>query len=469
MSLSLSKFKTLKKVSIFWIFFLLTVLLFAIGYQIKAVSGMTHVRHDGMEVHIATSERVQSYSWPRPSEATYVEVKVYWKWSGRRCQNQNNETHKVVTPLGTVYCADFGNEELLGLSGCPTSDKTVYEGPERLCGTLEGNYSASTFSVRIEHTGDNSSPGSHLSVVRADWYKPSPTVTCWSCNTNTYTCSSQSYFGYYCPSGTYSSLSSCQTNCQQASITCWSCNTNTYTCSSQSYTGTSCPSGTYSSLSSCQTNCQAPLYYVLNISKTVRNINDNTAFQESVAADPLEKVEFNILITSTGSTGVQSVILKDSLPWQLTYQNNLKINGVSSAGDILTGLNLGTISPGQSKVITFEAQVASEDKFIYGTTTLTNAALAYNANTAKTDTAQVVVTRKGVAGVATEVETGIVGRALDYILFPLAITFIIILVFKNYLVLLNEWFEKRKNGAIEYRANRALKKVISSIKSRERL
>jgi len=174
------------------------------------------------------------------------------------------------------------------------------------------------------------------------------------------------------------------------------------------------------------------------------------------------------LITSTGSTGVQSVILKDSLPWQLTYQNNLKINGVSSAGDILTGLNLGTISPGQSKVITFEAQVASEDKFIYGTTTLTNAALAYNANTAKTDTAQVVVTRKGVAGVATEVETGIVDRALDYILFPLAITFIIILVFKNYLVLLNEWFEKRKNGAIEYRANRALKKVISSIKSRER-
>ena len=553
MSLSLSKFKILKRANIFWIILLSVILLLAIGYQIKAVSGMDHVRHDGREVHISTSERVQSYSWPRPSEATYVEVKVYWKWSGRRCQNQNNETHKVVTPLGTVYCADFGNEELLGLSGCPTSDKTVYEGPERLCGTLEGNYSASTFSVRIEHTGDNSSPGSHLSVVRADWYKPSPTVTCWSCNTNTYTCSSQSYtgtscpsgtysslsscqtncqqaqitcwscntntytcssqsyFGYYCPSGTYSSLSSCQTNCQQAQITCWSCNTNTYTCSSQSYTGTSCPSGTYStlsscqnncqqaqitcwscntntytcssqsyfgyycpsgtysSLSSCQTNCQAPLYYVLNISKTVRNINDNTAFQESVAADPLEKVEFNILITSTGSTGVQSVILKDSLPWQLTYQNNLKINGVSSAGDILTGLNLGTISPGQSKVITFEAQVASEDKFIYGTTTLTNAALAYNANTAKTDTAQVVVTRKGVAGVATEVETGIVGRALDYILFPLAITFIIILVFKNYLVLLNEWFEKRKNGAIEYRANRALKKVISSIKSQERL
>ena len=162
-------------------------------------------------------------------------------------------------------------------------------------------------------------------------------------------------------------------------------------------------------------------------------------------------------------------MVKDGLPWQLTYQNNLKINGVSSAGDILTGLNLGTISPGQSKVITFEAQVASEDKFIYGITTLTNSALAYNVNTAKTDTAQVIVTRKAVAGTATEVGTGIVDRALDYILFPLIITFIIILVFKNHFIFLNEWFEKRKNGAIEYRANKSLKKVIFSIKSRERL
>jgi len=467
MSLSLSKFKTLKRANIYWIILLSLILLFAIGYQIKAVSGMTHVRHDGMEVHIGAGDNIQSYSWSRPSDATYVVVNVYWKWKGRKCQFQDNETHRVETPLGSVYCHDFGNEELLfGSISCPTSDTTVYSGPERLCGTLQGNFSGSSFNVTVRAVGG----GSHFSVVRADWYKPSPTITCWSCNTNNYTCSSQSYSGYYCPSGTYSSSSSCQSACQPPqSITCWSCNTNNYTCSSQSYSGYYCPSGTYSTLSSCQNVCQLPLSPVLNISKTVRNITDNTTFQESISADPLDRIEFNILITSTGSTGAQNVTVKDSLPLHITYQNNLKINGVSSAGDILTGLNLGTISPGQSKVITFEAQVASEDKFIYGITTLTNAAIAYNVNTAKTDTAQIIVPRKAVAGAATEVKTGIVNRALDYILFPLIITFIIILVFKNYLVFLNEWFEKRKNGAIEYRANRALKKVIFSIKSREKL
>jgi len=141
---------------------------------------------------------------------------------------------------------------------------------------------------------------------------------------------------------------------------------------------------------------------------------------------------------------------------------------VSSSGKILTGLNLGTVYPGQSKTITFEAKVTSADKFIYGITTLTNTAIAYNADTEDTDTAKVVVTRKAVAGAVTEVKTGIVSQALDYVLFPLVMTFIIILVFKNYLIFLNEWLEKGKSRMIEHRSNRSLRRIISRIKSRER-
>ncbi|XOB41705.1 MAG: hypothetical protein ACKKMS_03245 [Candidatus Nealsonbacteria bacterium] len=547
MFLSLPKLKILKKTNIFWIIFLSIIFLFAIGYQIKAVSGMTHLRHDGREVHIGAGDNIQSYSWTRPSDATYVVVNVYWKWKGRKCQFQSNETHRVETPLGSVDCRDFGNEELLfGSISCPTSDKAIYSGPERLCGTLQGNFSGSSFNVTVRAVGG----GSHFSVVRADWYKPAPTITCWSCNTSSYTCSFHTYTGTSCPSGTYSSLSSCQNVCQQPTITCWSCNTYNHTCSSQSYTGTYCPSGTYSSSSSCQNACQQSTitcwscntynhtcssqsysgyycpsgtyssrsscedvceepqikcwycsndncysrtysgYYcpsgtyssrsscedvceippspVLNVSKTVRNITDNTTFQNSVSADPLERLEFKIRVSSTGSTRVQSVTVKDSLPLHITYQNNLKINGISSSGNILTGLNLGTVYPGQSKIIIFEAKVASENQFIYGTTTLTNTAIAYSANSEDTDTAKVIVTRKAVAGAVTEVKTGIVSRALDYVLFPLIMTFIIILVFKNYLIFLNEWLEKGKNRMIEHRANRSLRKIISRIKTRER-
>ncbi|MDP2864433.1 MAG: hypothetical protein Q8N73_02140, partial [bacterium] len=397
MSLSLSKFKILKRANIFWIIFLSVILLLTIGYQGKAMatscadcSRCPGARVYGNIYDANTGGGISGATVTVSTTAT----------SGVQCPSTSSSVHGWCGPKsGSTTSNSAGYYNFARVDGlyCFVNCGWGYSAPWRLS-VSHPNYSSNstTFSPT---NGSETVVNLRLTPKSTPTPTPTPTITCWSCNTNTYTCSSQSYSGYYCPSGTYSTLSSCQNN------------------------------------------CQASLYYVLNISKTVRNITDNTTFQESVAADPLERVEFNILITSTGSTGVQSVIVKDSLPLHITYQNNLKIDGISSAGDILTGLNLGTISPGQSKVITFEAQVSSEDQFIYGITTLTNAAIAYNVNTAKTDTAQIIVPRKAVAGAATEVKTGIVNRALDYILFPLIITFIIILVFKNYIVFLNEWFE----------------------------
>ena len=66
----------------------------------------------------------------------------------------------------------------------------------------------------------------------------------YSCNTNTWQC-------YQDPYGPYTSLSTCQTNCQ-APITRYSCNISTWQCIIDS-------SGPYTSLSSCQANCQPPI------------------------------------------------------------------------------------------------------------------------------------------------------------------------------------------------------------------
>ncbi len=124
------------------------------------------------------------YSWVKPNDANYIEVNVYWKWEGRRCQNQSNEKHEVVTPLGTVQCKDYGNEELVdGLKvSCPTSDTTIYYGEKILCGTLKGEFTGETFDVKVNFTGDDSTPGSHMSVVTGDWYGvAAPNYTAPSC------------------------------------------------------------------------------------------------------------------------------------------------------------------------------------------------------------------------------------------------------------------------------------------------
>lgn len=421
MFLSLSKFKTLKRTSIFWIIFLLVILFFAIGYQNKvmAASCADCSRCKGARVY---GNIYDANTGGRISGATVTVTTT--ATSGTQCPSTSSSAHGWCGPK----------------SGSTTTNSSGYYNFAR----IDGLYC-------FVNCGWGYSAPWRLSVSHPNY----------SSNSTTFSPTNGSQ--------TVVNLSLTPKSTPPPQITCWSCNTSNYTCSSHTYTGTYCPSGTYSSSSSCRSACQPPPDSpVLNVSKTVRNITDNTTFQNSVSADPLERLEFKIKVSSTGSIRAKNVIVKDTLPWQITYQNNLKINGVSSAGNILTGLNLGTVYPGYSKIITFEAKVVSEDKFIYGITTLTNTAMAYSVNTEDTDTAKIVVSRKAVAGVATEVKTGIVGGLLDYFLFPLIIAFIMILVFKNYFIFLNEWFEKRKNGAIEYRANKDLKKVISRIKARER-
>ena len=149
----------------------------------------------------------------------------------------------------------------------------------------------------------------------------------------------------------------------------------------------------------------SPVSPGLTISKLVRNITDNTTFQESVLADPQDRVEFQIKVTSIGSTTAYNVIVRDVLPPNLSYQGNLKIDGISSSGDILSGLNLGSMAPGLSKTITFEAQVASAENFAYGTTALINTAYVRADEVSEiSDSAILNVTREGPSQVALNIE-----------------------------------------------------------------
>ncbi|MFA5360491.1 MAG: hypothetical protein WC320_00750 [Candidatus Paceibacterota bacterium] len=75
--------------------------------------------------------------------------------------------------------------------------------------------------------------------------------TTYNCNTNTWQCVEAN-----CGSGQYTSLSTCQANCQ-APVTHYACNTSTWQCYQDSH-------GPYTSLSTCQANCTAPIRYSCN-------------------------------------------------------------------------------------------------------------------------------------------------------------------------------------------------------------
>jgi hypothetical protein len=84
---------------------------------------------------------------------------------------------------------------------------------------------------------------------------------------------------------------------------------------------------------------------------------------------PGEEVEFLVEVTLTG--GIPSeVMIKVNFPEQIIFLGDLQVDGDSYSGDIIAGLNLGIICPGDTKVINFVALAAPVSQYDYecGTT-----------------------------------------------------------------------------------------------------
>lgn len=204
----------------------------------------------------------------------------------------------------------------------------------------------------------------------------------------------------------------------------------------------------------------------LQVNKLVRNVSDGSAFQDSVLADPGERLSFQISITA-GNTGLQNVIVKDALPSKIIYLGNLKVDNVSSSGNITLGFDIGDFSGNQTKIITFDALVADSNQFSIGVTNLINSVLVYNSLLSNLDTAKVVISKSTGTG-PTNVPTGISNNIfLDSFFIPLAMSILMILAFKSHIINLEEWLDNKRKKYNGYKAKKTLNSRISQIKADE--
>ncbi|MFH1780959.1 MAG: hypothetical protein ABH841_03075 [Candidatus Nealsonbacteria bacterium] len=109
----------------------------------------------------------------------------------------------------------------------------------------------------------------------------------------------------------------------------------------------------------------------ISIIKSVRNINQNTPYQDMVYAFPGDSLSFKIEVETIGNQEVVNVSVKDILPEEIIYEGNLRIDDQTVSGDI-SNISLGIFIKKQIKTITFDAKVSPKNKFSYGLTTLTN-------------------------------------------------------------------------------------------------
>jgi uncharacterized repeat protein (TIGR01451 family) len=131
-----------------------------------------------------------------------------------------------------------------------------------------------------------------------------------------------------------------------------------------------------------QTATPTPTTQNLSILKTVRNVTSGTNEADVANASPDDTVEFYIRLTSTGNSTVRNVRLSDILPQGLVYiPGSTTVDGSgSSDGVTSSGISLGDIGSGTSRLIRFRAQVLPANTYAFGSTTLTNTALVNSDN-----------------------------------------------------------------------------------------
>ena len=225
-------------------------------------------------------------------------------------------------------------------------------------------------------------------------------------------------------------------------------------------------------------------YGTLTAVKTVRNLTNSSGFSNSTYAAPGDMLMFMITLQATNQD-VQNVFVRDTLPANLIYSNQLVVacvggtggynncnnNNYNYSGSIVSGVNLNTIYAGQSVTITYQAQVAPAQNFAYGTTTLNNSVSVTSSNTgyAPASNASVIVTRSTVLGAST-VSTGLTNNFwVDSFFLPLLLTLIGLWMWRSGIFFgIEKWLDGKKKIRRGYKAERELSRRITSIQKLER-
>jgi hypothetical protein len=79
-------------------------------------------------------------------------------------------------------------------------------------------------------------------------------------------------------------------------------------------------------------------------------------WNKTIEVGPNLTAYFLVNVINNSNTEVDSVNLSANIPSEISSIGNLKVNDISVSGDIVAGIDIGSIGAGSSKVITFEGK-----------------------------------------------------------------------------------------------------------------
>lgn len=87
-------------------------------------------------------------------------------------------------------------------------------------------------------------------------------------------------------------------------------------------------------------------------------------WQESVTTKPGEHVKYRVVITNTGNVILEKLTMHDVLPGgitQVTIEGGMELNGTGIGNDVIKGMTLPTLKPGDKHVIIYTATSSTSE------------------------------------------------------------------------------------------------------------
>ena len=94
----------------------------------------------------------------------------------------------------------------------------------------------------------------------------------------------------------------------------------------------------------------------LSISFFIKQDLNSNQWQKTAQVNSNNQVYFMISATNSSTAQIDNVNISANIPTEISSLGNLKLDGVSISGDIVSGINIGSIAPATTKSITFEGK-----------------------------------------------------------------------------------------------------------------
>jgi len=94
----------------------------------------------------------------------------------------------------------------------------------------------------------------------------------------------------------------------------------------------------------------------LSVSLFTKENASSTQWAKSAQVNSDASIYFMISVVNNSAVQADNITISSNIPTEITSLGNLQVNGVPITGDIVTGVNIGSIAPATSKTVTFEGK-----------------------------------------------------------------------------------------------------------------